>query len=89
MAQAIGDPEEIRNFSNILEYYLNTVEEETGRLNSAFDQLGESWQDQQRASFEETYRQLINALQNFKKNASEQIPYLRTMAEDLSTYLGR
>ena len=71
MAQAIGDPEEIRSFSNTLE------------------QLGESWQDQQRASFEETYKQLINALQNFKENASEQIPHLRTMAEDLSTYLGR
>lgn len=89
MAQAIGDPEEIRNFSNILEYYLTTVEEETNRLNSAFEQLGESWQDQQRASFEETYKQLISALQNFKENASEQIPHLRIMAEDLSTYLGR
>ena len=89
MAQAIGDPEEIRNFSNVLESYLNTVEEETSRLNSAFEQLGESWQDQQRASFEETYSQLINALQIFKENASEQIHHLRTMAEDLSTYLGR
>ena len=89
MAQAIGDPEEIRRFSNTLEHYLNTVEEETGRLNSAFEQLGESWQDQQRASFEETYKQLIIALQNFKENASEQIPHLRTMAEDLSTYLRR
>ena len=39
--------------------------------------------------FEETYKQLINALQNFKENASEQIPHLRTMAEDLSTYLRR
>ena len=89
MAQAIGDPEEIRSFSNMLEHYLNTVEEETGRLNSAFEQLGESWQDQQRGSFEETYKQLINALQNFKENASEQIPHLRIMAEDLSIYLGR
>lgn len=89
MAQAIGDPEEIRSFSNNLEHYLNTVEEETGRLNSAFEQLGESWQDQQRASFEETFKQLLNALQNFKDNASEQIPHLMTMAEDLSTYLGR
>ena len=89
MAQAIGDPEEIRSFSNDLEHYLNTVEEETGRLNSAFEQLGESWKDQQKVSFEETFKQLLNALQNFKDNASEQIPHLRTMAEDLSTYLGR
>ena len=40
MAQAIGYPEEIRSFSNNLEHYLNSVEEETGRLNSAFEQLG-------------------------------------------------
>jgi uncharacterized protein YukE len=89
MAQAIGDPEEIRAFANNLEHYLETVEEETGRLNASFEQLGESWQDQQRAGFEETYRQLIHALQSFKENASEQIPHLRIMAEDLSTYLGR
>lgn len=89
MPQAIGNPDEIRAFSNNLESYLNTIEDETGRLNSAFEQLGESWQDQQRASFEETYRQLLSALQAFKENANEQIPHLRTMAEDLSTYLGR
>jgi hypothetical protein len=89
MAQAIGDPEVIINFSNVLEHYINTLEEETGRLNSAFEQLGESWQDQQRTSFEETYKQLINALNSFKANTSEQIPHLRIMAEDLSTYLGR
>lgn len=89
MAQAIGNPEEIINFSNALEHYLHTIEEETGRLNASFEQLGETWQDQQRASFEEIYAQLINALQNFKENASEQIPHLRIMAEDLNTYLGR
>ena len=59
MAQAIGDPEEIRSFSNTLEHYLNTVEEETGRLNSAFEQLGESWQDQQTPhSFQDQSRHL-------------------------------
>lgn len=89
MPRANGDPEEIRNFSNRLEHYLNTVDEETSRLNSAFARLGESWNDPQRASFEETYRQLIRSLQIFKKNASEQIPHLRKMANDLNTYLKR
>lgn len=89
MGQAIGNPEEIKAFSNSLESYLNIIDEETGRLRLAFEHLGESWKDQQRASFEETFKQLINALQNFKNNASEQIPHLRIMAEDLSTYLGR
>ncbi len=89
MAMAIGNPEDIVNFSNALESYLNTITEETDRLNSAFQTLGETWQDQQRQSFEENYRQLLGALSNFKESASQQIPHLRTMADDLSTYLGR
>ena len=89
MAMAIGNPEDIINFSNALENYLNTIGEETDRLNNAFQQLGESWQDQQRQSFEEEYNQLLSVLSSFKDNASQQIPHLRTMAEDLRTYLGR
>lgn len=89
MAMAIGNPEDIVNFSNALESYLNTITEETDRLNSAFQTLGETWQDQQRQSFEENYRQLLGALSNFNESASQQIPHLRTMADDLSTYLGR
>lgn len=89
MGMAIGNPDDIVNFSNALEGYLNTISEETDRLNAAFQQLGKTWQDQQRQSFEETYRQLQGALSSFKENASEQIPHLRTMAEDLRTYLGR
>lgn len=86
---AIGSPEEIIEFSNVLEYYIATLDEETGRMNSAFEKLGETWQDQQRASFEEKYKELILVIASFKENASQQIPHLRTMAEDLSTYLRR
>lgn len=86
---AIANPEELINFSNALEGYLNTITEETDRLNSAFQQLGETWQDQQRQSFEETYNQLQSALSSFKENAEQQIPHLRIMAEDLNTYLRR
>ena len=61
MGMAIGNPDDIVNFSNALESYLNTISEETDRLNAAFQQLGETWQDQQRQSFEETYQQLQGA----------------------------
>lgn len=87
--QAIGNPDELANFANALEQYLNTIEQETGRLTIGFNQLGESWRDQKRAAFEETYYSLLNALATFKENASQQIPYLRIMAEDLRTYLSR
>ena len=89
MGMAIGNPDDIDRFASTLEGYLNTIEEETNRLNAAFQQLGETWQDQQRQSFEEKYQQLLSALAGFRENASDQIPHLRTMAEDLRTYLGR
>lgn len=89
MPMAIGNPDEIMNFSNFLEAYLDTITQETDILNSAFQQLGDSWKDEQRQSFEEIYQQLQGALSAFKENASNQIPYLRIMAEDLRTYLGR
>lgn len=57
MAQAIGDPEEIRSFSNTLEHYLNTVEEETGRLNSALN----SWGSLGRISREQVLKKLISS----------------------------
>jgi len=89
MPMAIANPEELISFSNDLERYISTIESETNALNASFSRLGESWQDQKRQSFEETYSQLQGALAAFKQNATEQIPYLRSMAEDLNTYLSR
>lgn len=89
MAGVYATPEELDRFTGTLESYLNTIESETDRLKAAFGELGDSWQDQQRQSFEEKFQQLINALSNFKQDAEEQIPYLRQIAEDLRTYLSR
>ena len=70
MAQAHGNPEELRLFANALEHYLNTVEEETGQLDGAFSQLGDTWDDQKRREFEEVYQQLRGALNNFHEQAT-------------------
>lgn len=89
MPMAIANPEELIQFANTLEQYLRTIDEETGKLSGAFETLGESWRDEKRAQFEQIYHQLLGALSAFRQNSSEQIPYLRVMAEDLKTYLGR
>lgn len=89
MAGVHATPEELDRFTGMLESYLDTVESETNRLRAAFEELGDSWQDQQRLSFEEKFQQLINALYAFSQDAEEQIPYLRQLAEDLRTYLSR
>lgn len=89
MAQAHGNPEELRLFANALEHYLNTVEEETGRLDGAFSQLADTWDDPKRREFEEVYQQLRGALNNFHEQATEQITHLNQLAIDLETYLSR
>lgn len=89
MSMAIANPDELINFANALEQYIRTLDEETGKLSAAFETLGESWRDEKRTQFEDTYHQLLAVLAAFKSNSSEQIPYLRIMAQDLKTYLGR
>ncbi len=89
MAGVHATPEELDKFTGTLESYLDIIESETDRLKAAFGELGDSWQDQQRQSFEEKFQQLTNALSGFKQDAEEQIPYLRQIAEDLRTYLSR
>lgn len=88
MPMAIGDPEEIFAFANVLEHYIKAIDDETGKLRSSFDHLSNTWRDEKQASFEQTLDQLMGVFNSFKQNANEQIPYLRTMAERLKTYLG-
>ncbi len=86
MSMAIVDPEELLSFASMLEQYLRDVEEKTGMLSGSFERLGETWRDEKRASFEETYHQLLGALSAFSQNSAEQIPYLRAMAEKIKDY---
>lgn len=89
MPQAHGNTEELRVFAGTLQHYLDIMQEETGRLDGAFNQLGDTWDDQKRREFEEVYQQLRDALNIFQNQASEQIPYLQQLATDLETYLSR
>lgn len=86
MSMAIVDPEELFAFASLLEQYLKDVEEKTGMLSCSFERLGETWRDEKRASFEETYHQLLSALSVFRQNSAEQIPYLRMLAEKIKDY---
>lgn len=89
MSMAIANPDDLDAIAASLENYLNQVEEETNRFHSAFEQYGDSWRDEKRQQFEETYGQLRSMIEQFKENASEQIPYLRDEANILREYLRR
>lgn len=89
MGRVHGNPEDLRQFAGALQHYLDTLNEETGQLDGAFNNLGETWDDQKRVEFEEVYQQLRGALNAFEEQAREQIPHLIQLATDLETYLGR
>lgn len=89
MSMAIANPDELRQFANILSKYLETITDETNMMHSAFVNLQDTWQDQQTNKFDDILKQLLNVLSQFKEEAYEQIPRLNQMAEDLETYLGR
>lgn len=87
MAQAIGDPEELERFAYSLQQFIDSLNDAVGNLNDAFASLGDTWQDEKRARFEEDYNALVQQLQHFNENASEQVPYLGALASRLRDYL--
>ena len=60
MAQAIGDPEELERFAYSLQQFIDSLNDAVGNLNGAFASLGDTWQDEKRARFEEDYNALVD-----------------------------
>lgn len=87
MAQAIGDPDELDRFAHSLRQFVDSLNDAVANLNGAFAALGDTWQDEKRARFEDEYHALVQQLKQFDANASEQIPYLASLAARLRDYL--
>jgi len=87
MAQAIGDPEELERFAHSLQQFVDSLDDAVGNLNGAFASLGDTWQDEKRAQFEEEYIALVQQLHLFNANAVDQVPYLRALSSRLRDYL--
>ena len=87
MGRVHGNPEELRAFAGALQQFLDNVESETNGLNHAFTRLGDTWQDEKKQEFEDTFQELIYAFQSFQQSAAEQVPHLYSLAERLEDYL--
>ena len=89
MSMAIANPEELRRFANALEVYIQRIDEETGRIASQFNSLGDSWKDEQHLRFENDFNELRSQVALFKERTAEYPPHLYAMANDLDQYLRR
>lgn len=87
MAQAIGDPEELERFAQSLQQFVDSLNDAVENLNGTFASLGDTWQDEKRARFEEDYHTLVQQLHQFNTNAAEQVPHLNALASRLRDYL--
>lgn len=87
MAQASGDPEELERFARSLQQFVDSLNDAVVNLNGSFAMLGDTWQDEKRAQFEDDYTELIQQLRQFDSKASEQIPHLQALASRLRDYL--
>jgi len=86
MAQVFADPDEMERFAHSLQHFIDSLNDAVGNLNGAFASLGDTWQDEKRARFEEDYSALVQQLQQFNVNGEEQVLYLIQRASHLRGY---
>ena len=87
MAQAIGDPDELINFAHAITQFNDTLEQAAAQLNGQFAALGDTWQDEKRQAFEESFNALLQSLSHFKDVSAEQVSNLQHLAARLQDYL--
>jgi len=89
MAQAIVDPEQLRQFAALLKRYSQTVRDSTTTLNQSLSRLSESWRDQEHRKFSDEFEEQIKLVSKLLEMSDKHIPYLVKKAEIIEQYLQR
>jgi uncharacterized protein YukE len=87
--QAIVNPDELRRFANDLAKFNNTLDDISSRLVAQFNQLGDTWRDQEHAKFADQFQETMTSIRHFREASDEQIPFLIRKAEAADEYLHR
>ena len=87
MAQAIMDPEEVRRFAEQLKRFTGDLQGSAAGLQSRFQALGDTWQDQEYEKFSEEFKDTIKALKRFVEVSNQYAPYLQRKAQRIEDYL--
>lgn len=88
MPQVFARPEDIERFATQLQQFNNDLESRFAVLQSQFNQLGDTWRDQEHARFAQEFQQTARMLAQFKRSSEQQIPFLKTKAKHLRDYSG-
>lgn len=89
MAQAIVDPEQLRQFAAMLKLYSQQVRESTSSLTQAQARLADSWRDQEHRKFSEEFEEQVKMVNRLLESTEQHVPYLLKKAEIIEQYLER
>ena len=87
MAQAVVDPDELREFARALKKFNNDLRERTSRLNNHLNALGTSWRDQEHKKFTAQYEEHAKMIGRFLETSDHHVPYLMRKADQIDEYL--
>lgn len=89
MAQAIVDPEQLRQFAAMLKRYGQQVRESTNSLTQAQSRLADSWRDQEHRKFVDEFEEQVKLVNRLLESTEKHVPYLLKKAEIIEEYLQR
>jgi uncharacterized protein YukE len=86
MAQAIVDPEQLRQFAMQLKRFSSLLADSTGKLSQQMQQLAISWRDQEHVKFAAEFEQEMKQLARLIEASERHVPYLVRKAELIEEY---
>ena len=87
MPQAVMDPGEVRKFAEELKRFNVELQNRMSLLQARFAALGDTWQDQEHAKFNEDFRDTMKVLKKFIEASNHHTPYLLRKAQRIEEYL--
>jgi len=87
MAQAVVDPEELRQFAQSLKIFNLQLRERAAALAKKLSTLNATWRDQEHRKFCEEFNINMQVLMRFTETADQYVPYLIHKAQHIEDYL--
>lgn len=88
MARVYNNPDSMERFANDLGRFVDEMQNALNALNGAYAALGEDWQDNKRAEFDENMIEISHSIAKFSEYANESIQYILHKAAKLREYEG-
>ena len=87
MAQAVVDPEELRQFAHSLKKFNSQLRDKAAVLGNQLAALSASWRDQEHKKFADEFETNMKVLLRFAETADEYVPQLLRKAQHIEDYL--